>query len=126
MARTVLTSFLLLAGLMWGFAQDPCGQRTPEEEAKKQTEMMRRELNLTNQQCDSIYVLQLYYATQRRISNTRAQALQRLNEMAQKLQHILTREQYDLYMNKQVGAAKRQVVLKPQLVRDNDSTKSSK
>ena len=77
--------------------------RTPEEEAEKQTEMLYRELSLSEQQRDTVYKIHLKYAKLRQISNTRAEGLQRLNDMTKELLAVMTEEQQQAFLNKQVG-----------------------
>lgn len=77
--------------------------RTPEEEASKQTEMLQRELELTQQQHDTIYKIHLHYAILRRISNTRQEALQRINAMTSDILNVLNEKQRELFLSKQVS-----------------------
>ncbi|MCM1034011.1 MAG: hypothetical protein NC038_01655 [Paludibacter sp.] len=77
--------------------------RSAEDEAEKQTEMMQRELQLTPAQRDSVYAINLKYAEARRISNTRGEALERLNAMDAELKEVLTPEQYYKFMNVQLN-----------------------
>ena len=81
--------------------------RTPEEEAMKQTEMLQRELALTDQQYDTIYRIHLKYARMRQVSNTRAEMLERLNKMMAELINMLTPEQQVLFLGKQMDQAPR-------------------
>lgn len=91
------------------FRPEPKGepkQRTPEMIARKQTEMLVRELNIT----DSIQKVQLYehhlkYARHINDSITRREDLARLQAMTQELQEILTEEQFNQFMNKQVDCS---------------------
>lgn len=80
-------------------------ERTPEQEAEKRTELMTRELNLDSAQIVAIYNIHLKYAKLRRISNTRAENLERMNLLTTEIQAVLTKEQFDLFMNKQVDVA---------------------
>jgi len=99
----LLFVFLMLS--VAGFAQfeqpRPC--RTPEEEALKQTEMLQRELSLTEQQRDTIYRIHLKYAQLRQVSNTRAEGIERMNAMVSEVLGVLTKKQQDLFLNKQMG-----------------------
>ena len=76
--------------------------RTPEEEALKQTEMLSRELTLNEQQRDTVYKIHLKYARLRQISNIRAEGLERLNAMTKELLSIMTPEQREAFLNKQI------------------------
>ena len=89
--------------------------RTPEEEALKQTEMLSRELTLNEQQRDTVYRIHLKYARLRQISNTRAEGLERLNAMTKELLSIMTPEQREAFLNKQIEPHPRRV--QPRLVK---------
>ena len=52
--------------------------RTPEQEAARQTEMLRQALNLTEAQERVVYRINLHYARERQMSNSRAEALERV------------------------------------------------
>ena len=102
------------------YAQDSTlPQRTPEEEAMKQTEMLQRELDLTEAQHDTIYIIHLKYANLRRLSNTRQEALERMNKMTEEILGVLTPAQRSLFLNKQVSWHTRQAM--PRVPRPNDS-----
>lgn len=78
-------------------------QRLPEEYAMKQTEMVCRELNITDSvQRHKIFCMHLKYAEMRQVSNTRMEAFERLQAMMEDLKGILTAEQYDRFMNQQI------------------------
>ena len=79
-------------------------QRTPEDIARKQTEMMVRELDIQDSLVrDTLYRMHLKFALKRTISNTRSEAMQYMMEANAELQHILTPEQYQQFMNQQVN-----------------------
>lgn len=83
-------------------------QRLPEEEASKQTEMLCRELSITDSvQRNRLYTMYLKYAQLRQMSLTRQEALERMMAQAQELKTILSEEQYSRFMNKQVNPAPR-------------------
>lgn len=85
-----------------------CPVRTPEEVASRQTEMLRQELSLTPAQYDTIYRIHLKYARLRVISNTRQEALQRLNKMTEEMLEQMTPKQQKLFLGKQMeGSEKR-------------------
>ena len=88
-------------------AQHNCHpQRTAEDIARKQTEMLVRELSIQDSIIrDTLYHLHLKFARKREISNTRAEAMQYMQEANAELQTILTPEQYQQYMNQQVNYA---------------------
>lgn len=76
--------------------------RTPEEEANKMTELLSRELSLTELQKDTVYRIHLKYAKLRRTSNTRQEALQRMNDMTKELLQVMTKKQQESFLNKQI------------------------
>lgn len=85
-------------------AQNHHPRRTAEDIARKQTEMLVRELNIT----DSIIRLTLYqmhlkYVKMRDISNTRNEVMQRMIQMQEELKTILTAEQFTAFMNRQMS-----------------------
>jgi len=75
-------------------------QRTPEQEAAKQTEKIQQELNLTPDQIKQVYEINLRYARERQVSNTRSQAMERIKNKNTEMQRILTENQYNQLQNK--------------------------
>src|SRR5665647_2763256 len=75
-------------------------QRTPEQEAVKQTEKIQQELNLTSEQIKQVYEINLRYARERQVSNTRSQAMERIKNKNIEMQRILTENQYNQLQNK--------------------------
>lgn len=75
-------------------------QRTPEQEAVKQTEKIQQELNLTPDQIKQVYEINLRYARERQVSNTRSQAMERIKNKNTEMQRILTENQYNQLQNK--------------------------
>ena len=79
-------------------------QRSPEDIARKQTEMLVRELNIQDSLVrDTLYRMHLKFAIKRAVSNTRAEAMKYMQEANAELQQILTPEQYQQFMNQQVN-----------------------
>lgn len=105
--KTVLfISLLLLASFLTFLRAQERPQRTPEDIALKQTEMLVRELGIQDSVVrDTLFRMHLKFAQKRAISNTRAEALQYMQEANMELQQILTPEQYQQYMNQQVNYA---------------------
>ena len=105
--KTVLfISLLLLASFLTFLQAQERPQRTPEDIALKQTEMLVRELEIQDSVVrDTLFRMHLKFAQKRAISNTRAEALQYMQEANMELQQILTPEQYQQYMNQQVNYA---------------------
>ena len=100
-------SIALLSVLVYAQDGPPRPVRTPEEEAMKQTEMLQRELALNSFQYDTIYRIHLKYARMRQISNTRAEMLERINNMFAEILNMLTPEQQNLFMGKQISPGQR-------------------
>lgn len=105
MMRLIISLFVLGLACL-AFAQEPQEshpQRTPEEIAQKQTSMLARELSLADSaQLDTLYRMHLKYANLRVVSCTRAENLDRLQQMTVELQGILTPEQFKQFMNRQI------------------------
>lgn len=112
--KNYILLILFMAMSAAAFAQnDVCRPaRTPEEEAQKQTQMLQRELSLTDAQCDTVYKIHLKYATMRQISNTRAESLERMNAMTAELLNVLTKAQRDAFLNKQVSPDPRRLQMR--------------
>lgn len=118
--QTHMKNILLATLMMMSFAafaqnDEYRPSRTPEEEALKQTEMLSRELTLSEQQRDTVYKIHLKYALMRQVSNTRAEGLQRLNAMTKELLSVMTPEQQEAFLNKQIEPHPRRV--QPRLVK---------
>lgn len=75
-------------------------QRTPEQEASKQTEKLQLELNLNSEQRKLVYDINLQYERQRQISNTRSEAMERIKNKNADIQRILTEQQKIQLQNK--------------------------
>ena len=104
MIRSFYISLVLLALSLSMVAQKSVQpRRTAADIAKKQTEMLVRELNITDSVLrDILFHMHLKYATLRDISNTRNEAIQRMIQMQEELKHILSPEQFAAFMNRQV------------------------
>ena len=110
--KTWINILVFIAVCAGAYAQPPLGeelpQRTPEEIARKQNAKLIRELGLVDSaQIDTLFRMHLKYARMREISNTRAEDLERLQDMITELKGILTPEQYEQLMNRQVDDAPR-------------------
>lgn len=75
-------------------------ERTPEQEAAKQTEKLQQELNLSAEQTRQVHEINLKYARARKISNTRVEAIQRMKDKEVELSRILNHEQQSALQNK--------------------------
>lgn len=96
--------FVPVAGLL--FAQDAPKERRPsaEQKALKQTEMIVRELNIDDSaQYHKLFDMHLKYARKYADGCTRAQWMEEIESINKDLKAILTKEQYDAFMNKQVN-----------------------
>ncbi len=100
---SLLLFSILFAGIM--MAQEQANlparlQRTPKEEAQKQTERLARELNIRDSvRIDTLYKMHLKYAILRRTGLSRAQEMERMNAIVAELKRLLTPEEYDRFMN---------------------------
>lgn len=83
-------------------------QRTPKDIAHKQTEMLVRELNITDSLLrDTLFHLHLKYALLRKETNTRSEILFHMQQIINELQNILSPEQFAVFMNRQVQTTPR-------------------
>lgn len=73
----------------------PAPVRTPEQEAALQTQKMQKELNLNNDQLQSIYEINLKHARERQVSNSRSKALERSRNKNSEIRQVLTPDQYN-------------------------------
>lgn len=108
--RLFLFLFIALsAGLM--MAQEPVSdrpQRTPEDEALKQTVRLVRELDIKDSvRFDTIYKMHLKYARVRQKGLTRAQEMERMNAIYAELKRLLTEKEFDQFMNHPVEQPRR-------------------
>lgn len=98
---SILFVALFAGGLM---AQEPViesrPQRTPEEEALKQTTRLVRELGIKDSvRIDTIYRMHLKYARFRQKGLTRAENMERMNAIYTELKQLLTPEEFERFMN---------------------------
>ncbi len=98
MKRFILILSLTLCVLgVWGQLPKERPKRTPEQEAQRRVEMMSHQLQLTSQQAEKIYQIQLKYARLRRAATKREDFVDLMHEMNEELQMILTQEQFEMY-----------------------------
>ena len=98
---SILVAALLVGGMM---AQEPLDgprpQRTPEEEALKQTMRLVRELGIQDSvRIDTIYKMHLKYAIFRQKGLTRAENMERMTAIYTELKALLTPEEFERFMN---------------------------
>jgi len=91
---------LFMAGAL--YAQEPADrpQRTPEEEALRQTTRLVRELGIRDSvRIDTIYRMHLKYAVIRQKGLTRAENMERMQAIHNELKLLLTEEEFERFMN---------------------------
>lgn len=90
---------VVLTFISWGaYSQDNASQRpvrTVEEMALKQTERLQRDLDLSEEQCDTLYRIHLKYIKMRRVGETREVIEKRMAEMRKEILNILTEAQQE-------------------------------
>ena len=69
--------------------------RTPEQEAAKQTEKLQKELDLTPDQVKHVYDINLKYARERKQSNKRTDAVTRIKKKNEEISRVLSVKQND-------------------------------
>jgi len=75
-------------------------QRTPEEEALKQTMRLTRELGIKDSvRIDTIYRMHLKYARFRQKGLSRAENMERMQAIYAELKQLLTPEEFEQFMN---------------------------
>lgn len=99
--RFVYLLFALLGGISL-MAQQAEGkpQRTPQQIAERQTERLQRDVNLTEQQRDTVYAIHLKYAERRRENEDRSHVMIRMDSLREDLKGVLTDEQFKLLQQK--------------------------
>lgn len=92
-------------------AQEPVSdrpQRTPEDEAIKQTVRLVRELDIKDSvRFDTLYKMHLKYARVRQKGLTRAQEMERMQAIYDELKTLLTEKEFDQFMNHPVEQPRR-------------------
>lgn len=90
----------LIGGSVMAQESDHRPQRTPEEEAVKQTTRLVRELGIMDSsRIDTIYQMHLRYARLRQKGMTRAENLERMQSIHKDLKSLLTPEEFERFMN---------------------------
>lgn len=102
-SKIILLAFYIFFGCGFVAGQENTNtpERTPEQEAARQTEKMQQELNLTPEQVQQVHEINLKYARERQVSNSRTEALQRVKNKEQDLRKVLKPAQYNELQNKQ-------------------------
>jgi len=86
--------------LIFGQENASMPERTPEQEAAKQTEKLQQELNLSTEQARQVHEINLKYARARQVSNTRMDAIQRIKDKEVELSRVLSEHQQSVLQNK--------------------------
>lgn len=104
MMRYLLIFTFIVVALL-ATAQHHHPQRTATDIARKQTEMLVRELQITDSVLrDTLFRMHLKYAEKRQSENyTRADMLQCMLLMQEELKNILPTELYEAFMNRQLN-----------------------
>lgn len=104
MMRYLLIFTFIVVALL-ATAQHHYPQRTATDIARKQTEMLVRELQITDSVLrDTLFRMHLKYAEKRQSENyTRADVLQCMLLMQEELKNILPTELYEAFMNRQLN-----------------------
>ena len=100
MRKYLLFLLFFVSTVVW--AQEPADrpQRTPEEEALKQTLRLVRELDIKDSvRFDTIYKMHLKYARFRQKGLSRAENMERMNAIYAELKLLLTPEEFERFMN---------------------------
>ncbi len=85
-------------------------QRPPEQEAAKHTEMLKRHLGLSPEQIDTIYQLNLDFATRRQQASSREEIMELFKTLNLQLKTLLTEEQYNKYKEHQTTCRSKHAV----------------
>lgn len=79
-------------------------RRTAEDIARKQTEMLVRELGITDSVLrDTLFRMHLKYANMRHDGFTRADVMDCMQRIQEELQQLLSPEQFATFMNRQLN-----------------------
>lgn len=100
--RIICILIICMMGVCFASAQDHNvrRERTPEEEAAKQTERLIRELGIKDSiRIDTLYKMHLKYAKLRRQGLTRAENVKRMYAIYSELTVLLTPEELERFMN---------------------------
>lgn len=108
MKKHLFTILLLPLSLFSAHAQEASrSNRTPEQIAEKQTERLQRDLELTDAQRDSIYLIHLRYARLRRPTDTQDTIRHRISLLRDEIKRTLTPEQCKHLADKQEEGPRR-------------------
>lgn len=97
--------------------------RTPEQEAAKQTEKLQKELNLTADQTNKIYEINLRYARARQQSGRRSDAMERIKNKDNEIKRQLSPNQYNQLTSKRMEVQSVEVGEKVRYTRTNSQNR---
>ena len=100
----------LFTGSLWAqeTVESPRPQRTPQEEAMKQTTRLVRELGIKDSvRFGTLYRMHLKYAILRQKGLTRAQNMDRMMSIQKELERLLTPSEFERFMNHPVEQPRR-------------------
>ena len=117
----VVVFFLLIVLSVSGQNNTANPQRTPEQEAIKQTEKLQSEVGLTADQQKQIYEINLRFARERQVSNTRIEAMERIKNKNAEMQRVLTENQYIQLQNKRFDRTSSEPVVTNRSFQTNNS-----
>lgn len=100
-------------------------QRTPEQEATKQTEKFQSELNLTPEQTKAVYHINLRYAQARKNVSRRSDAMEIIKNKDESLRKVLTQDQYTQLESKRTSYQQVEGSESTQRLRTNPTLRSS-
>ncbi|VBB48218.1 conserved exported hypothetical protein [uncultured Paludibacter sp.] len=100
-------------------------QRTPEQEASKQTEKLQMELNLTPEQVKAVYQINLRYAQARQKTANRSDAMQIIKNKDEDIRRVLSNQQYEQLQSRRIPRQSVEIGDNTQYLRTNPQTRSS-
>lgn len=118
----LLLSLMCLVMPIYSQENTSTPERTPEQEASRQTEKLQQELNLTEEQSRKVYEINVRYERQRQISNSRSEAMERIKNKNADMQKVLTEEQNSRLQSKRY---ERTTVDLPSSIRNTQKLNSS-
>lgn len=100
-------------------------QRTPEQEAIKQTEKLQSELNLTREQVNTLYQINLKYAQARQKGINRKDAMRMIKNKEEDIQRVLSADQNEQLKSKRLTRQPIDVGGNTEYTRTNPQLRSS-
>ncbi|MFV0472067.1 MAG: hypothetical protein ACK5L7_08575 [Paludibacteraceae bacterium] len=122
---TLLFLSILVSPLLWAQSTTGAGylnQRTPEQEASKQTEKLQYELDLTPEQVKIIYQINLKYAQARKNTVSRVDAMEIIKNKDEDIKRALNDNQYRQLTSKRATRQQVEIDGNKQYLRTNTET----